>query len=233
MKIKTVLCVVAHPGDLELMAGGVVLRFAEKGYKIFEVVATSGNKGSYELSSTQLAAVSERETLDAAEVLGLDDVIPLRYDEGELAALPPNELCGQFVAAIRRVQPDILMTWDPNAPRETSRDRRTVGAAAAEAADVASIPLYHPEHMRDGLEPHYVGERYYFAGSAAGADKIVDISAQIEGKIEAICKHESRMKFLLDTVKAEIEAAGISLPAISGLNRDNHRELVETIGAYS
>ena len=227
MRAKIVLCVVAHADDLEFMAAGTVIRFVEKGYTIYEVIATDNSKGSYELSAEELVSVSEQEAKKAAEVMGLDDVIFLRYRDGELSDVPLNELREKLMRIIRRVQPNVLMTWDPFAPYETHQDHRTVAMAATEAADFASLPLYHPEHVEQGLEPCYVGERYYFAKHPVDVNMIVDLSGQIDKKIDALCQHECQMKLTLDGVKAEMEAAGISIPSVSSLARDEYRALIE------
>jgi LmbE family N-acetylglucosaminyl deacetylase len=227
MKAKTVLCAVGHADDLEFMAAGTVIRLVEKGYRTYEVIATDNSKGSYELTADELVAASEEEAKEAAAVLGLDDVFFLRYRDGELSDVRLNELREKFMRIIRQVQADVLMTWDPFAPYETHPDHRMVGMAATEAADFASLPLYHPEHMEQKLEPWYVGERYYFAKHPVGVNKIVDISGQIDRKIEALCKHECQMKLTIDAIKIEVQAAGISIPALSGLKREDYRVLVD------
>jgi len=226
--MKTVLCAVAHADDLEFMAAGTVLRFIEKGYKVYEVIATDNGKGSYELTAEELVRVSEEEAKLAAEVLGLDDVFFLRYTDGELSDVPLNELREKFMRIIRQVQADVLMTWDPFAPYETHQDHRMVGMAATEAADFASLPLYHPEHMQQRLEPYYVGERYYFAKHPVNANKVVDISRQIDRKISALCKHECQMKLTLDAIKVEMQASGIDVPAISSMKSDEYHVLIDT-----
>src|SRR5213080_292351 len=98
------------------------------------------------------------------------------------------------MGAIRRHKPDVLFTWDPHAPYEEHQDHRAVAWAATEAAMFAHFPLYHPEHREEGLEPHYVGERYFFAKSPRDANKTVDISDYIEPKIEALCEHVCQME---------------------------------------
>ena len=227
MKTKAVLCIVAHSDDLTFAAGGTVIRFVEKGYTVYEVVVTDNSKGSHELSADELVRVNEEEAKKAAVILGLDDVIFLGYKDGELSDVPLTELREKCMRVIRQVQADVLITWDPFAPYEPHPDHRMVGMAAMEAAKFAALPLYHPEHMEQGLELYYVGERYYFAKHPVDANKIVDISGQIDRKIDTLCQHESQMKFMLDGLKVEMEAAGISVPSISGLARDDYRGLIE------
>jgi LmbE family N-acetylglucosaminyl deacetylase len=227
MGAKTVICVVAHADDLTFAAAGTVIRFVEKGYKVYEVVVTDNGKGSHELSTEALVRANQEEAKKAAVIMGIDDVIFLGYKDGELGDVPSTELRERIMQIIRYVQADVLMTWDPFAPYEPHPDHRAVGMAATEAAKFAALPLYHPEHIDDGLELHYVGERYYFAKHPVDADKIVDIAGQIDRKIDALCQHESQMKFLVDGLKMEMAAAGISVPLIEGVARNEYRTVVE------
>jgi LmbE family N-acetylglucosaminyl deacetylase len=45
-RIKRVLCIVAHPDDIEWFCGGTVLMLARRGVAIDFVLATSGDKGT-------------------------------------------------------------------------------------------------------------------------------------------------------------------------------------------
>ena len=227
MKIKTVVCIVAHADDLEFMAAGTVIRLVENGHQVYEVIATDNSKGSYELPAAKLARVSEEEAKNAAQVMGLDDVFFLRYKDGELSDVPLNELREKFIRIIRQVEADVLITWDPFAPYETHQDHRMVAMAATEAADFASLPLYHPEHIDQGLEPTYVAERYYFAKHPVDVNKVVDITDQIDRKIYALCMHDCQMKLTFDNIKLEMDALGTTVPIISGLSRDDYRGLID------
>jgi LmbE family N-acetylglucosaminyl deacetylase len=109
--------------------------------------------------------------------------------------------------AIRRVRPDVLFTWDPFAPYENHQDHRAVAWAAMEAASFSHFPLYHPEHRDAGLEPHYVGEQYFFAKAPRDANKAVDISAYVDRKIEALCQHVSQMEMTVAGLQVDLAAS--------------------------
>ena len=155
MAHKSVLVIVAHADDMEFMAGGTIAKMADLGYTVREVIATNNERGTLEPGwSTEFTAEARR-----VEFLG--------YEDGRLSETPLNELRERCMRAIRRHRPDVLLTWDPHAPYEDHQDHRSVAWAATEAAMFAHFPLYHPEHRDEGLEPHYVGERYFFAKSPA------------------------------------------------------------------
>jgi LmbE family N-acetylglucosaminyl deacetylase len=121
---------------------------------------------------------------------------------------------------IRQLRPQVLMTWDPFAPYETHPDHRAVGLAATEAAEFACFPLYHPEHLVEGLQPHYVAEKYFFAKHPHDVNKIVDITPYIEKKIGALACHASQMTFLMQDVVMQLQAAGLETKALELSNSD-------------
>lgn len=110
---KRVLGVFAHPDDPEFFCGGTFARWAAEGAMITFLLATSGDKGSDdpEMTHERLAALREEEERRAAAVLGVHDVIFLRYPDGELQ--PTLELRREIARVIRIKQPDILVTGDP------------------------------------------------------------------------------------------------------------------------
>jgi LmbE family N-acetylglucosaminyl deacetylase len=189
---KSVLVIVAHADDMEFMAGGTIAKMAGLGYTVREVIATNNERGTLlsEWSSQFTAEARREEARRGAQVLGVNpDIEFLGYEDGRLSETPLNELREKCMRAIRRHKPDILFTWDAFTPYEEHQDHRAVAMAATEAAMFSHFPLYHPEHREGGLEPHYVAERYFFAKAPRDVNKIVDISEQIERKIDALCEH--------------------------------------------
>jgi LmbE family N-acetylglucosaminyl deacetylase len=131
--------------------------------------------------------------------------------------------------AIRQHRPDILFTWDAFTPYEEHQDHRSVALAATEAASFSHFPLYHPEHRDEsGLEPHYVGERYFFAKSPRDVNKVVDISATIDRKIDALCEHVCQMEMTVMDAQAAVAASGLDIPALSAADPKDYRPLIAT-----
>ena len=194
---KRVLVIVAHADDMEFFAGGTIARMAGLGYGIREIIATNNERGTFdpEWDERFTAETRREEARRGARVLGVNpDVEFLGYEDGRLSETPLNVLRERCMRAIRSHKPDVLFTWDPWTPYEEHQDHRSIGLAATEAASFSHFPLYHPEHRKDGLEPHYVGERYFFAKSPRDVNKVVDISDQIERKIDALCEHVCQME---------------------------------------
>src|SRR3990172_11197972 len=230
MPPKTVLVIVAHADDMEFMAGGTIARMADLGYTIREVIATNNERGTLEPDwSPQFTADARREEARrGARVLGVDpDIEFLGYEDGRVSEAPLNELREKCMRAIRRYKPDVVFTWDPFANYENHQDHRAVAWAAMEAASFSHFPLYHAEHRDEGLEPHYVGEHYYFAKVPQDVNKVVDISAYIDRKIDALCEHVSQMMLSVSSFRFDVDAAGVKVPGLGDLDPRNYRPLID------
>jgi LmbE family N-acetylglucosaminyl deacetylase len=226
---KTVLVIVAHADDMEFTAGGTIAKLADRGYSIHELIATNNERGTLdpEWSKEYTAEARREEARRGAAVLGVQSVDFLGYEDGRLSETPLNELREKCMRAIRQLRPRILFTWDPFAPYENHQDHRAVAWAAVEAASFSHFPLYHAEHRDEGLEPHYVAEQYYFAKSPQDVNKIVDISDYIERKIDALCEHKCQMELTLADFKIALDASGLRLPGLEGIDPRNYRPYID------
>lgn len=227
---KRVLVIVAHADDMEFMAAGTIAKMADLGYEIREVIATNNERGTLDPEwDTRFTAETRREEARrGARVLGMNpDVEFLGYEDGFLCEAPHVELREKCMRAIRRHRPDILFTWDAFAPYEEHPDHRAIAMAVTEAASFSHFPLYHPEHRDEGLDPHYVGERYFFAKSPRDANKIVDITAQIDRKIDALCEHTCQMEMTVMEAQIALAASGLDIPALGEADPKNYRPVIE------
>ena len=226
MSNQTMLILVAHADDTEFLAGGTVAKFAAEGWEIIEVIATNNERGSFELDRERLIRDSEKEAREAARVLGKKDVIFLGYPDGNLGDTPINALREKFIRLIRQYRPRMVMTFDPWAPFEPHPDHRQVAWAAVEAVMFSHMPLFYPEHKKDGLQPHQVAEVYYFAKETSLANKAFDITAFVDKKIDALCAHDSQMKLTIDELKMSLETLDAKPELSQGLDRNNYKGLL-------
>ena len=125
------------------------------------------------------------------------------------------------------MRPDIVFTWDPFAPYEGHPDHRAVATAANEAASFAHYPLYYPEQVSEGLEPHYVGEQWFFAKSPRDRNKFVDVTGFIDKKIEALFQHESQMVLTVQELLLARDASGLDVPSLAKLDPHDFREVID------
>lgn len=199
---ERVLVIVAHPDDPEFGAAGTVALWASQGVEVTYVIVTDGSKGSAEKEMTRekLIALREEEQRNAAEAVGVSNVVFLRQRDGEIEN--NDHLRELLVRQIRRYRPDVLITHDPTSRIVggrylNHRDHRTVGDAALDATfPLARDRLNYPEHEEAGLEPHKVLDIFLIFSDQP--NYWVDISATIDKKIESLAAHQSQITHMED-----------------------------------
>lgn len=187
-----VMVVVAHPDDAEFSSGATIAKFSSEGKHVVIVLCTSGDKGTArrDISSPDLAAMREKEQLEASRRLGVAETVFLRLGDGELA--PDLAFREKVVRQIRTHRPDILITHDPFRPYALHSDHRAVGLTAVDSVyPTARDPLYFLQHLQEGLEPHKVAELWLYGSEVP--DTFIDISGSFPKKIEALKAHESQV----------------------------------------
>jgi LmbE family N-acetylglucosaminyl deacetylase len=186
------LVITAHPDDAEFLAVGTIAKMCDLGWDVRICVATSGDKGTRnpDMRRQELAATREAEQRAAAAVLGLRECIFWGYPDGFLQE--SAELRGQVVALIRRLRPDVIVSWDGFRSGFNHSDHRVIGRIVRDALfPAAHDPLYYAEQRDDGLEAHRTAE--LLMAGAEDADFHVDIGPWLERKVDAILCHTSQI----------------------------------------
>lgn len=229
-KVKRVLILSAHADDCEFFAGGTVADLARRGAEVTEIIATDNGRGSFDLDSTTLVQASrEIEARAAAGIIGKKKVHFLEYPDGFLDETPKNELRRIYMEWIRRLSPDLLMSFDPFASFETHPDHRHVAQAAVEAAGFAHLPLYHPEQLEAGLKPHRTPYFLWFAKNDATFNYTHDIAKTIGKKIEALNIQPSQMRMTITDIKQSLLATGAHPELLPMLDEDNYMPAIEML----
>jgi len=189
------MVVSAHPDDAEFGVAGTVARWTKKNKQVVYVVCTSGEKGTGDraVKPEQLAGIREREQRAAAGLLGVRDVIFLRYPDQGLE--DTQTFRKQIVRLIRTYRPKVVATSDPYRRYIWHRDHRITGQVVLDAVyPYARDHLSYPDLLEEGLEPHKVEEVLFWA-----ADNInyrSDITDTFDLKLSALRCHESQIKGL-------------------------------------
>jgi LmbE family N-acetylglucosaminyl deacetylase len=214
--IERVMVVTAHPDDSEFGAGGTVAKMVRDGREVTYVIATNGNKGSSDRTMTpeRLARIREEEQRNAARTLGVERVVFLGYEDGEVEDTRAFRL--DVTRQIRRWRPDLIITMNPSRSYNlggSHRDHRITGGVTLDcvyplARDHMAFPELMPEY-----EPHKVQEVYVM--QADRPQLVVDISDTIDLKLKALACHVSQIKDFA-AVEARVRERGAELGRPSG-----------------
>lgn len=157
-----------HPDDAEVLMGGTIAKYTQKGHNVLIVVVTVPKQKEKRIEESEKAA-----KILGANILILDlNPHKLTFD---------RRLVEVFDGVIKDFPPDIIYTsWI----HDSHQDHVSVSQATIAAARKNSCSLYmHEQALPSGLTPY--GFR---------AQVFVDISDTIELKIKSVLAHESQVK---------------------------------------
>lgn len=190
---QTDLLVVApHPDDAEFGIAGSVARWVREGKNVVYVLCTSGEKGSSDraVDPQELAVIREREQSAAAELLGVREVVFLRFEDQALEDSP--RFRKEIVRLIRIFRPYTVATTDPYRRYIWHRDHRVTGQVVLDAVfPYARDHLSYPDLLAESLEPHKVREMIFWGTD--DPNYRVDITATFEMKLKALRCHDSQV----------------------------------------
>jgi LmbE family N-acetylglucosaminyl deacetylase len=170
------LAIFPHPDDESLGMGGTLAKYAAEGVEVYLACLTRGERGwpgPKEANPGQeaLGRLREAELRCAAQTLGLKEVTFLDYLDGDVDQANPGEAIGRIVAEIRRVRPQVVVTFGPEGvyghPDHIAASQFT-HAAAVRAADSGYVD------SKNQL-PHQISKLYYMIDTQA----LVDLLAQV------------------------------------------------------
>lgn len=232
---RTLLAIYAHPDDEAGSGGGTLAQYAADGVNVALVCATRGEVG--EIAEETLATpetlpqVREQELRNAANALGVGEVIFLDYRDSGMAGTDDNEnpaalvnaseddVVSQLVGVIRRLKPQVIMTFDPTGwyghPDHVAMHKHAVSAFHA-AADADRFPeqgaawstsrLVYPVWMKS----RFIDMRDRLQGMGIDASRfdrfdqegigwldddihvIMDVSATVDAKWKALNCHQTQ-----------------------------------------
>lgn len=197
MENRRILALMPHPDDIEFLCAGTLLRLKEHGYELHVATMTPGDKGSVELSATEIADVRRLEARAAAEVLGAASYTCLEFSDLEI--LFTNEARRRVAGLFRKVNPGIVFTTPP---ADYMFDHEITSKLVRDACFNASVKNYPAE----GTDPPTSGIPYlYYSDPIGGHDMfgspaklgfLVEVTEQIDQKTEALACHESQRAWL-------------------------------------
>jgi LmbE family N-acetylglucosaminyl deacetylase len=184
------LCgIFAHPDDETLGAGGTLAHYAAAGVGTYVVTATRGQSGRYRDGSNHpgrqaLGRIREAELRAAAAVLGVQEVSVLDYGDKDLDRADPRDVIGRLVGHLRRIRPQVVITFDP-AGAYGHPDHVAICQFATAAVTAAADSSYAPPG--DGEPPaHRVSKLYYMGWPAAKWEAYQEAFKTLVSKVDGV-----------------------------------------------
>ena len=190
-----------HPDDAEYGVAGTAARLAREGKDVIYVVCTSGDKGTSDINvkPEELARIREQEQLAAAELLGVREVIFMRYPGQGLE--DTTEFRKDIVRLLRQYKPETVVTADPYRRYLWHRDHRITGQVVLDAIFPYARDIHaYPDLLEEGLETHRVTEILLWGSEEPNYRS--DITDTFDVKISALRCHQSQVG---DGIRPELE----------------------------
>jgi LmbE family N-acetylglucosaminyl deacetylase len=150
---RRVLCVVAHPDDVEYGTSAAVARWTALGIEVGYLLLTRGEAGMPD-PPEETARIRRAEQEAACAAVGVTRLQVLKHPDGVLQA--SLDLRRDIAREIRRFQPDVVVTgtWEVEFVAGLNQaDHRVAGIACLDAIRDADNRWVFPELAEEGLEP--------------------------------------------------------------------------------
>jgi bacillithiol biosynthesis deacetylase BshB1 len=178
------LSIGAHPDDIEVGTGGVLIDLAKRGYKCGIVILTEG-----EMGTGGTAEIRSGEVREAARILGVD--IVQTFDWGDTRLEDSYDKRLELARVIRATRPKIMLAPYPHVGhgrRQSHPDHVASGVIAINAANLAAL-----KKVDIPGEPHLVTRIFhYFLPPQVHLNFVVDITPHYDQWIAALSAHRSQ-----------------------------------------
>lgn len=167
-----VLAIGPHPGDLEVFAGGTLRLLAQNGSAVTMAVLSRGERAT---NRANIAEIRSREAEEGATIVGAD-LIQLDLPDGAIRPGPDLERVLDHLW--HRVQPDLVLAFDPKGPSPlfNNPDHLALGAAV----------LARARRAINGTERLYLY-------AARQPNVLVDITEVLQDKLNAMRAHRTQL----------------------------------------
>ncbi|HEV7921228.1 MAG TPA: bacillithiol biosynthesis deacetylase BshB1 [Thermoanaerobaculia bacterium] len=168
----------AHPDDIELSAGGTIVKAVADGLRVGMIDLTRGEMGTRGTPATR-----KREAQNSARILGADFREQLDFGDGALRTSREEELI--LIEVIRRCRPRIVFASYPD---DRHPDHTRTGRIVTEAAFYAGL-----KSLETGLPAHRPQTTiYYLQNYMVTPSFVVDTTAAWKKKSRAIAAFKSQ-----------------------------------------
>lgn len=187
-----VLAIGCHPDDIEISCAGTLAKCVKRGDRVIVCHVCNGNMGHVVIPPHELGPMRNGEAEKAGALAGIE-VISL-----DIGDLRPNandyDQRDKLMQVMRYADPDFIIT---HSPTDYMPDHLEVQKMVFSACFAASCPQYVPgEHKASKVTPIYYMDN--LAGMKFEPTMYVDITDEIELKLQMLECHESQIKWMRD-----------------------------------
>jgi LmbE family N-acetylglucosaminyl deacetylase len=165
MEKVNILAIGAHPDDIEFGCGGALIKYTQKGHRLFLLVMTGGGLGGS-------SSVRTQEQKASGKILGTEKIYWGGYEDTHLVV--DIDLIDKIEAVIAEVKPDFIFC---NFPDDTHQDHRHLAQAIMSATRYIRNVLFFEGPTTQNFNPQV----------------FVDISDTLDRKVEALKAHHSQV----------------------------------------
>ncbi len=165
MEKVNILAIGAHPDDIEFGCGGALIKYSQKGHRLFILVMTGGGLGGS-------SSVRTQEQKASGKILGAQKIYWGGYEDTHLVV--NIDLIGKIEAVIAEVKPHFIFC---NFPDDTHQDHRHLSQAIMSATRYIRNVLFFEGPTTQNFNPQV----------------FVDISDTLDEKVEALESHRSQV----------------------------------------
>ncbi|HVH69757.1 MAG TPA: PIG-L deacetylase family protein, partial [Candidatus Dormibacteraeota bacterium] len=172
-----VLVIAPHPDDESIGCGGTICLHADRGDRVTAVFLTSGELGLTDRSEGEAQRVRERESEDAAGILGICSVTFLRRPDRHLEQ-DTAHAAGALKPILEREKPEVIYLTQEDDFHPDHRASMSIVQTAVRASGIPTPALLSYEVLTPLSE----------------YDRAEDISLVIRRKLKAVCAHRSQVE---------------------------------------
>jgi N-acetylglucosamine malate deacetylase 1 len=199
---RVALVLMAHPDDAEFLCGGTLALLAQSGFEIHIATTANGDCGTATLGPAEIAAIRGEEGRKAAAVLGGTYHC---LDGRDLLIFYNEEMVRRADTLLRRVRPHVVITHNPQDYMPDHEQTSMIARAACFNAPIPNAPVapLPGEEERTRQAPRI--PHLYYADPIEGKDPlgrpvrpslVIDVSRQVEKKVEMLAAHDSQREWL-------------------------------------
>jgi len=165
MEKMNILAIGAHPDDIEFGCGGTLIKYANRGHKVFCLVMTGGGQGGE-------SGVRRQEQEAAGKIMGVEKIYWGGYKDTHLEV--NQKLISEIEQVMLKIYPSFIFCHFPD---DTHQDHRHLSLATQAAARNMRNVLFYEGPTTSGFKPQV----------------FIDIGETLEKKIKALEAHESQV----------------------------------------